>query len=161
MDVYIEKYRELLKVCFYTIRFADEQSSETAQFVERFSQATKKKEQYDFGVIQRWLRIIGNERGADELLFRGERRADALPPPQEVGCRLRLYCIACSPSIVILGGGGIKPKQDRLAEISRDTAYHFEKINDVARILDSRIKMGRIRLEHKALQGDYQRLYLP
>lgn len=161
MDVYIEEYRELLKVRFYTIRFENEELSETAQFVERFSQTTKKKEQYDFGIIQRWLRVIGNERGAEEVLFRYERKADALPPPQEVGCRLRLYCIVCSPSIVILGGGGLKPKEDRLAQLSRDTAYHFEKMNEVARILDTRIRQGHIRLSHKALQGDYQRLQLP
>lgn len=161
MNVYIEEYRELLKVRFYTIRFEDEELCETEQFFKRFSASEKPKDKFDLGVITRWIRTIGNERGADKLLFRGERQAYALPPDLEVGNRLRLYCYICAPDVVVLGGGGFKPKKDRLAETSLDTAYPFEKMNDVARILKSRIDQGRIRLEPKALAGDYQKLFLP
>lgn len=161
MNVYIEEYRELLKVRYYTIRFENEALSETEQFFKRFTESEKPKDKFDLGVIKKWLLTIGNDRGADELLFRGERAAHALPPPSEIGNRLRLYCLVCSPSVVVLGGGGFKPKQDRKAETSLDTAYPFEKMNDVARILKSRIDQGRVRLEPKALQGEYRLLYLP
>lgn len=161
MNVYIEEYRELLKVRYYTIRFENEELSETTQFVNRFLKSTEPKDKFDLQVITKWLLTVGNDRGADISLFRKERSAHALPPRAAVGNRLRLYCFRCSSSIVVLGGGGFKPAEDRLAETSLDVAYPFEKMNDVARILKSRIDQGRIRLEHKALQGDYQKLYLP
>ena len=161
MDVYIEEYRELLKVRYYAIRFENEVLSETDQFFKRFIASDKSKDKFDLGVIKKWILTIGNDRGADELLFRSERAAHALPPPAEVGNRLRLYCLVCSPSIVILGGGGFKPKTDRRAETSLDVAYPFEKMNEVARILQSRINQGRVQVDFKALRGDYQTLFLP
>lgn len=161
MNVYIEEYRELLKVRYYTIRFENEELSETEQFFKRFHESGKPKHLADLGIIKKWILTIGKDRSAaDLLLFRREKAAYALPPPFEVGNRLRLYCLVCAPDVIVLGGGGFKPKEDRLAQTSHDTAYPFEKINDVARILKSRIKQGRISLEPKALAGDYQKLFL-
>jgi hypothetical protein len=98
------------KVNFYTVRVENEEDNETDWFISRFIASHEYRP--DLEVTLAALEEIGAKRGAlppgDATLFRPERGAVALPPPQAYGNLLRLYGFICSDDIIVLGGGGRK-----------------------------------------------------
>ncbi len=148
------------KVNFYTVRLEDEEDNETDQFISRFIASHEYR--HDLDIILAALEEIGATRGAlppgDEVLFRPERDAVALPPPQAYGNLLRLYGFICSDDIVVLGGGGRKTTKKAQ---EGDTRPAFRMMNQVAEILKHRLNNQTVWIANQRLQGAYQQMNLP
>ena len=163
MYVYLEEFKSLSKVTFYSFRLENEELTEADRFYDRFYPSSEYRE--ELSIVSAWIKTIGNERGAfpafDEKLFRyeGKNNAVALPPTTEYGNRLRLYGCICSDDVVILGGGGRKTA--RTAQGGEDTSQHHRLITQVAEVIRSKIADGSIWIENKQLHGAYERLSLP
>ena len=160
MVVYIEEYRQMPKVNFYTVRLENEEDSETDRFISRFIASHEYRP--DLEVILAALEEIGAKRGAlppgDATLFRPEKDAVALPPPQAYGNLLRLYGFICSDDIMVLGGGGRKTTKKAQ---DGDTRPAFRMMNQVAEILKHRLKNQTVWIENQQLHGAYHQMNLP
>ncbi|MCI1188717.1 hypothetical protein MON38_14920 [Hymenobacter sp. DH14] len=160
MVVYIEEYRQMPKVNFYTVRLENEEDSETDRFISRFIASHEYRP--DLEVILAALEEIGARRGAlppgDATFFRPERDAVALPPPQAYGNLLRLYGFICSDDIMVLGGGGRKTTKKAQ---DGDTRPAFRMMNQVAEILKHRLKNQTVWIENQQLHGAYHQMNLP
>jgi hypothetical protein len=158
--VYIEEFSQMPKVNFYTVRLEDEEDNETDRFISRFIASHEYRQ--DLDIILAALEAVGTTRGAlppgDEVLFRSERNAVALPPPQAYGNLLRLYGFICSDDIVVLGGGGRKTTKKAQ---DGDTRPAFRMMNQVAEILKHRLNNKTVWIENKQLHGAYQQMNLP
>jgi hypothetical protein len=108
-------------VTYYTVRWEDDEFSETDKFIEKIlhRQTDYKTELQEILTL---IEVIGEERGAKDIYFtRHEDLATALPPSSSLFVRgieipfyenrLRLYCIKINDNIVILFNGGIKTSQ--------------------------------------------------
>ncbi len=137
MKVKLEIFDQLKKVTYYTIRLNSDKKTEIEKFVDRFQNSDYK---FDLDVILTLLKIIGNERGAQDRFFRPEKQAHALPSRNALNSinakstdfPLRLYYIRLNDQIVILGGGGVK--ESLLYQNSPDCYPHIQrllKFNDV------------------------------
>lgn len=148
------------KVNFYTVRTENEEDNETDRFISRFIASHEYRP--DLEVILAALEEIGAKRGAlppgDATLFRSERDAVALPPPQAYGNLLRLYGFICSDDIIVLGGGGRKTTKKAQ---DGDTRPAFRMMNQVAEILKHRLKNQTVWIENQQLHGAYQQMNLP
>lgn len=102
--IYFELYSKSRKVTIYTIRFEGCPVTETDQFVDEYYE---KGFCDDVKLIRRWLHNI-HGRGAQARFFRAENNVTAGPVTFS---RLRIYCIRCSESVIILDGGGEKKGQ--------------------------------------------------
>ncbi|MBO9613308.1 MAG: hypothetical protein J7619_11460 [Dyadobacter sp.] len=102
--IYFELYSKSRKVTIYTIRFEGCPAAETDSFVNEY---LEKGFFEDIQLIRRWLYNI-QMRGAQPWYFRAENNVVAGPVTFS---RLRIYCIRCSNSLVILDGGGEKKGQ--------------------------------------------------
>ena len=102
--IYFELYSQSEKVTIYSIRFEGCPVTETDHFLNEYFE----KEFFeDIRLIKRWLYNI-KARGAQPRFFRAENNVTAGPVTFS---RLRIYCIRCSDSIIILDGGGEKKGQ--------------------------------------------------
>ncbi|AHJ95540.1 hypothetical protein Hsw_PA0207 (plasmid) [Hymenobacter swuensis DY53] len=148
------------KVNFYTVRLENEEDSETDRFISRFIASHEYRP--DLEVILAALEEIGAKRGAlppgDATLFRPEKDAMALPPPQAYGNLLRLYGFICSDDIMVLGGGGRKTTKKAQ---DGDTRPAFRMMNQVAEILKHRLANQTVWIENQQLHGAYQQMNLP
>ena len=147
------------KVNFYTIRLEKEEDNETDRFISRFVASSEYRP--DLDVILAALEEIGANRGAlppGNSLFRAERDAVALPPPQAYGNMLRLYGFVCSDEVMVLGGGGRKTTKKAQ---DGDTAPAFRMMNQVAEILRHRLNNQTVWIENQQLHGAYQQMNLP
>jgi hypothetical protein len=97
-------YSKPTKCTVYSIRFEGCTVNETDHFVEEFLERGFSE---DIRLIKRWLYNIVT-RGAEPRYFRAENNVSAGPVTFS---RLRIYCIRCSESIIILDGGGEKKGQ--------------------------------------------------
>lgn len=114
----LEIFDDQGQVCtFYTVRWVDEDLSETDKFFEKYE---------NHSTFQRPLqelaefisKKIGDEMGALEDFFRFENAAQALPPSGTYKVEdiyidygnfpLRLYCLRISETLVVLFNGGEK-----------------------------------------------------
>lgn len=102
--IYFELYSKSEKVTIYTIRFEGCPVTNTDQFVDEYFE---KGFFEDIRLIRRWLHNI-QARGAQPRFFRAENNVNAGPVTFS---KLRIYCIRCSHSIIILDGGGEKKGQ--------------------------------------------------
>lgn len=147
------------RVNFYTIRLEKEEDNETDRFISRFVASSEYRS--DLDVILAALEETGANRGAlppGDSLFRQERDAVALPPPQAYGNLLRLYGFICSDEVMVLGGGGRKTTKKAQ---DGDTAPAFRMMNQVAEILLHRLKDQTVWIENQQLHGAYQQMNLP
>ena len=104
---------------FYTVRWENEEFSETDKFFIKFRNDDTHKNSLQ--ELAKFLDIqIGEKKGALKDYFRFENSADALPPPGTYlinqitisysNFPLRLYCLRISDSLVVLFNGGEKNK---------------------------------------------------
>lgn len=112
----IEKYLTFKEVQYFTVRFEGEES-ETEKFFSNVDFIADVGLRESLKYMRRWLIKIGEEQGAQKNLFRPERNADALPPPEDwldsfEKKRLRLYCYRLNDSTVILFNGCHKTKRN-------------------------------------------------
>lgn len=117
------------KVAFYSFSFvgSKDQDLEIEKFYNRFI-----NEPYASAVrdLQALIQNMAEEYGANERFFRKEGRAHALPSHAYQKPLLRLYCLRCCDSVVILGNGGVKASQS--AKDSPDCYPHFLVMNGIA-----------------------------
>lgn len=117
----IEIFETYPIVTYYTVKWENEDLSETDKFIQKFLyQETGFKNELQ--EILTLIEVIGEERGAKDFYFsRHENLATALPPSATILVRgleipfyenrLRLYCVKINENIVILFNGGIKSSQ--------------------------------------------------
>lgn len=150
----IEKLYCFQRVCFYTVRFDDEELSETEKFIARILDTPNLEREYgvEMDTLIAVLEFIGEVRGAQSKYFRMENNAEALPPPRgtleavqlDIDNRLRLYCVRLSDEVVILLGGGIKTANS--VQDSPDVRMHFHLAQRIASALDNAFREQRLRL---------------
>ncbi len=145
--IFLRRYKEFSKTVFYTLHVEDEKNHETDNFLLKHESIDKCKE--DLAIITQYITKIGNETGALERYFRPEGSALALPI---CVCRLRLYCIRCSDSVMILGNGGIKSAQK--VKDCPELYPHFKLMNKVAKMYKRRVIDRKIILKNKSISGN-------
>ena len=112
----IEEFATFQKVKFYTIRFEDENMSETDKFFSAFDADANMRR--DLDMLVSFLQQMGEIFGARSEFFRHEGEADGLPPKSRIAKQygllefveydFRLYCMRISDNIVILFNGSLK-----------------------------------------------------
>jgi len=128
----IVQFKRYRRVCFYTVKFEGSELTEADKFFEKVENEEEYGEYVDN--LVKWIKDIGNNRGARYELFRDERIAVALPPPRQhlrthnFVKDLRLYCFWVSPNIVILFNGGIKTKINPVQ--CPNVSMHFHNANN-------------------------------
>lgn len=142
----IEVFKQFQKANFYTIRFENDEISETDSFIARFEEDPEHCN--DLGIILQWIATMGEEKGTLERYFRPERKAQAIPI---VTSGLRLYCIRISDELVILGNGGIKESQK--VQNSPTAFPQFKLMNKLAYALERSIAKGKTISNGKDLSG--------
>ncbi len=124
-------------VTFYTVRWENEDLSETDKFFQRFLENEIYQE--DLDEINFLLEFMGNEECALSAFFtRHEDEANALPPGKVYeyslsyeNNSLRLYCTRINNHTVVLFNGGVKSA--RTAQESDDLASKFRNAKFFAR----------------------------
>ncbi|WP_353480261.1 hypothetical protein [Haliscomenobacter sp.] len=137
-------------VTYYTVRWENQELSETDKFFEQFSEQDYYKESFEQLVAL--LELIGEYKGALPVFFtRHEDEATAIPPSYVhefdldfQGNVLRLYCVRICKSIVILFNGGLKSA--RTAQDSENLSSKFRDAKYFARKIFKEIKDGMIEI---------------
>ena len=126
----IELFEEGKKANIYSYRVNDGEL-EFEKFIDSFMDSDYTK---DFDIIDDTIdRILEN--GAQERYFRPEgKMLDYLTaiPQKGLGCELRVFCLRLSEKIIIIGNGGIKPKNVHKYQcdpILNDIAEEMQKIS--------------------------------
>ncbi len=113
-------FKSLPKVTFYSIKYEDENKSETEKFFERFEQDENRQDQIRAFILT--LLRMGNETGATTFYFdRNEGFIDTLPSrkgtklekptDRDYAFDLRLFWLRLSPTVVVLFNGGIESSE--------------------------------------------------
>ncbi|MBY5959786.1 hypothetical protein KUV50_16650 [Membranicola marinus] len=153
----IQLFEEHEKCSFYTVVKDGQSKSETDLFFEKHAESHR-AELLDFIKL---LEYIGNERGANEHLFRFEGQALALPKNErrqkqflEIDFKefpLRLFCLRISDALIIFFNGGIKDAQT--AQESSLSAQ-FREANQFAKAIDKAIIQKDIEINNHILIGE-------
>lgn len=142
-------YIELEKVKFYTVQEIGNSFNETDDFFIRFKDNPVYQE--DIEIVNYWILKIGQEFGSYERYFRPERKAQAIPIPPP-SSKLRLFCYRINDQLVILGNGGIK--SSRTVQKSPGALLHFELMNTVAFVTQSKLQRREWVISGKTIIGD-------
>jgi hypothetical protein len=149
----IEQFATFEKVRFYTVRFEDEEISETDKFFSTFGNDANMRE--DLDILLGFLRRMGTVFGAKIGFFRHEGEAEALPPKAKVVRQyglvtfvefdFRLYCMRLSDNVVILFNGGIKTtytnqEDPQLMSVFRMAKTFSRRINE--KIIDKSFRLS-------------------
>lgn len=148
----IEIFEEHDKVTFYTLRYVDEDLSETEVFFQGIIDSRKFDE--DLEIISKMIDKIG-ENGAKQNNFR-----KAGTPKDGVGAipeylyssKLRLYAIRLNENIVILGNGGLKTTKTYNEDPHLDGCV--ELLIKVDKLLKHKIRTNQVSLYNKQLYGN-------
>jgi hypothetical protein len=145
----IETFITFSKVKFFTVRFEDEEVSETDKFFNTFANNALHIEELNKMVA--FIENLGENLGADQDFFRHERLAQALPPDRKSMHRyhlleflktdrydFRLYCLRLSNSVVILFNGGLKTANN--PENCPNVAPHFRNAQIFCRQIEEKLK---------------------
>ncbi len=125
------------KTTIYSIYDNAEQETLFDKFIkENLSHTSELK-----SIISR-LTTISNKSGAQEHFFKQNEGAlsDGVEALYDVpDSNIRLYCIRYGTSLVILGGGGIKPKNIRALQENDKLKSENYLLRDIAKIINKRI----------------------
>lgn len=148
----IEDFEEHDQVTYYTVRFLEEEYSETEKFFD--TEYDYENFEEDISVISKVIDKIG-ERGSLERYFRNagsiKDNVSALPEYLYTNTELRLYAIRLSDSIVILGNGG--RKTTKTYNEDSNLLKHVEILQQVDGFIKARIKSGQLNIYNKKLYG--------
>lgn len=98
--------------------------------------------------IAQRLRTIGYETGAREIFFKtkeGKPGDGVCALYDKPNSKLRLYCIRYGNDIVILGGGGPKPKNIRSLQQSDKLTKENYFLRKISNLITERLKEGEIK----------------
>ncbi len=109
-------------------------------------------------IVQR-LKVIGNKTGAREQFFKlnegkpGDGVCALYDTPDK---NLRLYCIRFGKLIIVVGGGGHKPKQMRSLQESEKLTKENYFLRKISEIITQKIKDGDITFsdDYMSFEGD-------
>lgn len=148
----IEEFEEHDLVTYYTIRFLEEESSETEKFFNTEYNYDNYEE--DISIISKVIDKIG-EKGSLERYFRNAGSAkdnvSALPEYLYTNTELRLYAIRLSDTIVILGNGG--RKTTKTYNEDPNLLRHVEILQKLDGYIKARIKSDKLTIYNKKLYG--------
>jgi hypothetical protein len=161
----IEETYTFKKVTFYSVRLENQPYSEIEQFILRFKQDKKYKDELDN--ILALFKIMGNEKGAMPFLFRDESQAQALPPERYIAIKqnlvhfidadLRLFCLRISNQIVVLFNGGVKESQK--TQDSPDLLPKFRLAQRLCKAITQKIIDRELLVQDNKLQGDFELVF--
>ncbi|REG82017.1 hypothetical protein [Algoriphagus antarcticus] len=141
MDFELVKIKDLSgrKASFYTVMRDGDNKSLFETFLEENS-ITFKNEIFD---IIRRIKTISNKTGAIDGFFKpneGKPGDGLCALYDQPGSKLRLYCIRFGREIVILGGGGPKPKPIRALQEDEKLKSENYQLREIAqKIMKSQI----------------------
>lgn len=151
-EIIIELFEEHAQVNFYSIRFSENDLTETDYFFDN-ALANKDLEE-DINILSKLIDKIG-ENGANPRHFRfaGSRTDKVTALPEYLSSsNLRLYAIRVSEKIVILGNGGLKTTKTYNEDPFLNKCVEILKTID--RFLDSRLKNESVFIFRKQLMGN-------
>lgn len=126
------------KTTVYSVFIDDEQKTLFDKFIqENLIHKNELK-----SVISR-LKTISTKTGAQEHFFKQKEGSfgDGIEALYDLpSSNLRLYCIRYGTSLIILGGGGIKPKNIRALQENDKLKYENYLLRKIAKIVNQRIK---------------------
>ncbi len=135
---------ELKNVKYFSVVLTEEPLEEGDSLFEKFIAKQSGENKDKLQHILNWLQLIGNsKRGADEIFFRFEEDASALPPSGkrnelcyiendiETPNDLRLYCLRANEHVVILYNGAIKTSAK--AQDCPHVKPHFDLANQLSK----------------------------
>jgi len=107
------------------------------------------------------LEVIGNETGAREIFFKlkeGKPGDGVVALYDEPDSNLRLYCIKYGTQIIILGGGGQKPKDIRTLQEDNKLKEENYLLRKISKEITERIKDKRIEFSNfgQELEGELE-----
>ena len=159
----IETFVTFSKVKFFTVRFEDEDMSETDKFFNSFVDNHLYKT--ELNKLIAFIEYLGENLGADQDFFRHERLAQALPPERRSMHRyrllefietdhydFRLYCLRLSNSVVILFNGGLKTANN--PENCPNVAPHFRNAQIFCKRIEEKLKDRDFLIMPKDLVSD-------
>ena len=151
-EIIIEIFEEHSEVNFYSIRYSDNELSETELFFDKVLDEESLEE--DVEILSKLLDKIG-ENGAEQRHFRhaGTSRDKVAALPEYLSStNLRLYAIRLNKEIVILGNGGLKTTKTYNEDPFLNECV--ETLKQIDRFIGSRIKKGQTIIFKKELMGD-------
>ena len=163
----IEDFNEYEYVKYYTVRLIKDEQKDEFNETDKFYKIYRDplhSHNSEFRTIVKVIDAIGNfYRGAEPILFRHERKANAFPPQRKYAknildieivlhSELRLYCIRLSNEVVVLLNGGVKTKDD--PEECPNVSYHFKFAQTITKIINELITRRDIRIDGKEIIND-------
>lgn len=151
-EIIIEIFEEHSEVNFYSIRYSDNELSESELFFDKVLDDEGLEE--DVEILSKLLDKIG-ESGAEPRHFRhaGTRRDKVAALPEYLtSTNLRLYAIRLNKNIVILGNGGLKTTETYNEDPFLNQCV--ETLKQIDRFIGSRINKGQTIIFRKELMGD-------
>ncbi|WP_298340856.1 hypothetical protein [uncultured Algibacter sp.] len=151
-EIIVEIFEEHSQVNFYSIRFFDNELSESELFFDKVLDDEDLEE--DVEILSKLLDKIG-ENGAEPRHFRhaGTKRDKVAALPEYLSStNLRLYAIRLNKNIVILGNGGLKTTETYNEDPFLNECV--ETLKQIDRFIGSRINKGQTIIFRKELMGD-------
>ncbi len=159
MEYTLEKIKQFCgnEATIYSVYLHDEDLT----LFERFLAENKNSFKSEIKNIIARLKTIGHKTGAREQFFKlneGKAGDDVCALYDIPGSKLRLYCIRISSFIVILGGGGPKPKNIRALQENQKLKDENYLLRLISEQLDERIHNKEIEFLNNGfeLTGDLE-----
>jgi hypothetical protein len=147
MKIKLVKFSDISgnKAGFYSIYYNNDKETLFEQFLKENVTLFKS----ELKAIVNNIETMGTEEGARFNYFRveegepGDRICAILDEPNK---KLRLYCIRFSDRLVLLGGGGYKPKN--ISSFQDDPKLKAEnyKLRKIVKLIEKRMEEGEINL---------------
>jgi hypothetical protein len=105
-------------------------------------------------ILQR-IRTISRKTGAQEHFFKtkegnpGDGVCALYDTPEK---QLRLYCIRMGNAVIILGGGGPKPKEIRALQEDPKLKHQNYLLRDISKVITNKMRSGEIRFSDDELE---------
>lgn len=118
------------KAKIYSIQFDGENKNEFQKFIED----PEVRNHPDFQSLRKKIKEIYDKRGLLQHYFRPEDDKCLHPEISRIDYgtgKLRLYCIRWDDTLLILGGGGVKPDDVRFWQEDPELANAVKKVIDV------------------------------
>jgi len=128
----------------YTVVVGDDEET----LFERFLLKNKNTHKGELLNILARIRSMADKTGGREQLFKldegkpGDGVCALYDDPEK---RLRLYCIRYGTGIIILGGGGEKPKKIRALQENKKLKYENYLLRDISKAITDRVRNKEIR----------------
>lgn len=124
---------------------------------ETFLKENKSSHRKEINDIIKRLTVIGNKTGAREQFFKinegnlGDGIVALYDNPNK---KLRLYCIRYGSALIVLGGGGEKPKSIKAFQENEKLTSENYLLREIGKVITQKMKHKEIKICHDEY-GDY------